>query len=399
MAAVMSPASAADLANTGATPTTVSNTAPANDTTPARSATLRVSPEVQEYQNWCWAASGTAIAKYKGVSRASQNEFCLAGRGLNVRLCPDEPAQMYNVQRGLQHYGVGSGRTTGVLSFADVQRNIDNDSPIPVGYYWRAGGGHLVTIIGYNTQNSTVTVIDSYPSHQRRQTHTYDSFVQNNRWRWSQSITGVGGRAAVETPETTQPAATAPQTTSNTTSVEVSADAQRAVTMAKTAEALARVTELTGADNSRSDGTSATAADEAFTVNTLNPDFVNGTSTNPAVAEGHAVRAETAAGDAATMLFTRVDGQLTLTTTTTGDEATRFGAMADGGTIFQEPQTNSWFRMADGKVEALNDAARKVLNGSITTVAEYQKSVSSRFADKMEGSTYQTEGYFGGIKN
>lgn len=399
MAAVMSPATAADLATTG----TVTNTS-ADTSAVSQSRTLSVTPEVQQYHNWCWAAGGTAIAKYKGARRATQNEFCLAGRGLNVRLCPDEPAQLYNVQRGLQHYGVSAGRTTGVLSFAEVQRNIDNDAPIPVGYYWSAGGGHLVTIIGYNARNSTLTVIDSYPSHQRRQTHTYNSFVRNNNWRWAQSITGIGGRADNGRPADS-PTKTPVETPANVMDpssaheVTVSDDAMQAVELAQNAKSLAQVDDLATDSATRSDSATATAGNEAFAVNTLNPEFVTGASENPAIADGHAVKATTSTGEAATMLFKRVDGELQLTSTVSGDEAAAYGAMADGGTVFQEPQTNSWFRMADGRVEALNDAGRTVLNGDSASLADYQASVKDRFADKMEGSDYQNGGFFGGIKN
>ncbi|WP_436493765.1 hypothetical protein [Actinokineospora sp. HUAS TT18] len=63
-----------------------------------------------------------------------------------------------------------------------------------------------------------------------------------------------------------------------------------------------------------------------------------------------------------------------------------------GGTLLREPQTNSWYAVVGNSVHPL-------AGGKAMTVAEYQRQVSARYADKLPGSAYDKAGTAGGYGN
>ncbi|WP_405365674.1 hypothetical protein [Kitasatospora sp. NBC_00039] len=74
------------------------------------------------------------------------------------------------------------------------------------------------------------------------------------------------------------------------------------------------------------------------------------------------------------------------------------GATA-GARTFGEPQIHAWYRLTpSGDVVPLNSEATKGLGGRQNiTLADYQKLVSGRYADKQPGSGYDQKGLAGGF--
>lgn len=65
--------------------------------------------------------------------------------------------------------------------------------------------------------------------------------------------------------------------------------------------------------------------------------------------------------------------------------------------VFSEPQLNAWYQLNIDQVTPLNDAAKTGLGGKQSvSLADYQKLVESRYADKQPGSDYATKGYSSG---
>ncbi|WP_225839825.1 hypothetical protein [Streptomyces sp. NK08204] len=81
-----------------------------------------------------------------------------------------------------------------------------------------------------------------------------------------------------------------------------------------------------------------------------------------------------------------------------GNEDITFAKRAtNGSTVFSEPQIHAWYRLVNNTVEPLNHEARTGFGGRHSMpLAEYQKLVHHRYADKMPGSAYDRKGLAGG---
>ncbi|MFE0024979.1 hypothetical protein [Amycolatopsis sp. NPDC059021] len=132
-------------------------------------------------------------------------------------------------------------------------------------------------------------------------------------------------------------------------------------------------------------------------VHTLNPAFVTGASQDVATFGYYAVHARSASGQDASVWLTRAGSGWEASNITTGTEEITYPAQAGGDTVFTEPQVNAWYRVHEGRVVGLNDVAKRVVGPSGTTLADYQRIVHGKYADKMPGSDYARKGRLGGF--
>lgn len=386
---IVSPASAADVASTAIV-------SESSDVSIQSRSVLSVPAEVQQMENWCWATTGSTISNYLGVRSANQRDFCRAGLNIRGRYCPDRTGQMYNVQRGFRHYGVDPGRATRVLSFRAVQNNIDSNSPIPAGFYWSAGGGHMITITGYDSRENAIKINNSYRSHRRQMWIDYRTFVSNRQFRWAESIAGVGGGREATEAQTQEVAAADVTRSAVEAAAPVAAEAATAAAKSDSANGLLNLVFNDAGVSTRSvEATSMSAGVQTYT---LNPEFVKGNSNNPAQAHTVAVVA-TRGSEKATVMVDSVNGENVAVAAGPGTEEVDYTSKATNGVVFTEPQTGAWFEVAGDFVRPLNDAAMRVTMGATMPVNMYQKSVQSRFADKMAGSDYQAQGNYGGLNH
>ncbi|MFD9302570.1 hypothetical protein ACFWCB_07725 [Streptomyces sp. NPDC060048] len=81
-----------------------------------------------------------------------------------------------------------------------------------------------------------------------------------------------------------------------------------------------------------------------------------------------------------------------------GDSDATYASKATLGTlVFTEPQNRGWYQLKLTTVEPLNDQARQGLGGQASvSLSDYQKLVKARYADKLPGSEYDTNGYSSG---
>ncbi|MFI0373154.1 hypothetical protein ACH35V_35280 [Actinomadura sp. 1N219] len=131
-------------------------------------------------------------------------------------------------------------------------------------------------------------------------------------------------------------------------------------------------------------------------VYSLNPAFVKGAQNAPVATFVYmAVGAKSASGQQATVWLTKSGKGWAASNVISGNDEAAYPAMADGGTVFTEPQIRAWYRLKDGRVTGLNDAAKTSV-GQGVTVGSYQKLVNLRYGDKLPGSEYQRSGKLGG---
>lgn len=154
---------------------------------------LPIQQEVQEQNQWCWAASGLTIAKFLGKGNVSQNEFCNLARNLpRGSRCPNQPGYLEWDQTAFRKLGISPGQVTGPLSFQSVVTEIDGRRPIETGIYWTSGGGHAQVIYGYDSGTQTISYGDPWPSSPRYGEMRHSSYVSNGQFRWGQALSRIG---------------------------------------------------------------------------------------------------------------------------------------------------------------------------------------------------------------
>ncbi|MEV7044845.1 hypothetical protein [Amycolatopsis sp. NPDC051061] len=133
-------------------------------------------------------------------------------------------------------------------------------------------------------------------------------------------------------------------------------------------------------------------APDAYPVYELSPDFVVG---KPGAAPGDfayfAVLAQASDGRTATLWSVRgADGAWQVGNIASGDVETAFArTLPAGAQLLHEPQVDAWYAVRDGRLTSLSE--RTTVN-----VADYQRTVAARYADKLPGSAYAREGEAGG---
>ncbi|QXJ21599.1 C39 family peptidase [Actinomadura graeca] len=152
---------------------------------------LKINQEVQEQNQWCWAASGLTIAKFHGKGNVSQNEFCNLARNRTAGTqCPNQPGQLEWDQTAFRKLGLSVGQVSNPLSYNAVKEEIDGKRPIETGIYWTAGGGHAQVIYGYTGQ--TLAYGDPWPASPRYSEMSHSSYTNNSQFRWGQALYKVG---------------------------------------------------------------------------------------------------------------------------------------------------------------------------------------------------------------
>ncbi|MBH1938065.1 hypothetical protein I5Q34_28000 [Streptomyces sp. AV19] len=140
-------------------------------------------------------------------------------------------------------------------------------------------------------------------------------------------------------------------------------------------------------------------------LNEITPGFVAGTA-QPIVTEAiklsYAVAGVAVTGGrTATVMLAPTDTTgWHLAAVREGDTDAAYAGKGDATTtVFSEPQIRGFYQLKLTTVEPLNDAAREGLGGkSSVSLADYQKLVRDRYADKQPGSKYDTEGYSSGFR-
>jgi hypothetical protein len=134
-------------------------------------------------------------------------------------------------------------------------------------------------------------------------------------------------------------------------------------------------------------------APDAYPVYELSPDFVAG---KPGAAPGDfayfAVPVRASDGRTATLWSVRdAGGAWQIGNIASGDVESAYARkVPPGAQLLHEPQVDAWYAVGDGRVTSLSGTAGAV------TVADYQRTVEARYADKLPGSVYARDGEAGG---
>ncbi|MFJ8622632.1 papain-like cysteine protease family protein [Kitasatospora sp. NPDC093550] len=160
----------------------------------AQPRTLGIEMQVQEHDQWCWAASGNTIAAWYGYSY-TQNQFCnMAFRQPLTADCPNRQANLGNVQTALNTIGLNPGRRVdGQLPYETLAQEVDANRPVETRIQWAAGGGHMQLLYGYDREKNWVYWADPWPTAPYRYNwQPYDYYRSNDDFRWTESLYRIG---------------------------------------------------------------------------------------------------------------------------------------------------------------------------------------------------------------
>ncbi|MGW7415774.1 papain-like cysteine protease family protein [Streptomyces sp. NPDC054863] len=155
----------------------------------------------QEQDEWCWAATGSAIAAYWG-KKFTQTQYCNMGHGMHPGdlffgvYCENAPASLGLEQRALSGAGLDPGeRFDQALTFAEVKKEIDAGRPIYSGIRWTNGGGHAQVIFGYDDASKRIYWTDPWPTSPRYNWAPIGSYTKNSSYYWNHGLKDLSGRA------------------------------------------------------------------------------------------------------------------------------------------------------------------------------------------------------------
>ncbi|AWN45561.1 hypothetical protein DK419_03850 [Methylobacterium terrae] len=123
--------------------------------TSPQASNINITVQVQEQSDWCWAAVAVSVESfYDPTSRRSQCE--LAGEALGRTDCcsdgasdPQKCNRPWYLDRALTITGNLLDMRSSATSFAGIQRNVANDTPLCCRIGWYGGGGHFAVVKGW----------------------------------------------------------------------------------------------------------------------------------------------------------------------------------------------------------------------------------------------------------
>ncbi|KAA2260944.1 hypothetical protein F0L68_19285 [Solihabitans fulvus] len=144
-------------------------------------------------------------------------------------------------------------------------------------------------------------------------------------------------------------------------------------------------------------GQTASVGGQTLPVYQLGKDFVAGVAGAPIGDLAYvAVPARTGDGATATLWTARQAGSWQVVNIASGDREFSFaGALPAGSFLLHEPQIDAWYAVSGGVVRVLDVPG--VATGTVYGLADYQRAVADRYADKQPGSAYARQGRAGGF--
>jgi hypothetical protein len=153
-------------------------------------ASIAFSMQHQKADNWCWCAVSVSVDVF--FNPASTWTQCLmASTALGLPGCCDNPGpcdqQGYLEDALTIVHRLAGPVTVGPVPFADVQAQIGSGKPVCVRIGWFQGGGHFVSLSGWQTPDGTQKVSVEDPFYGSSDM-TYDDFCNayhNGEGAWT----------------------------------------------------------------------------------------------------------------------------------------------------------------------------------------------------------------------
>lgn len=146
--------------------------------------------ETQCESEWCWAAVSSSVDHY--FQPGSYSTQCgIASQVIPGNCCehPDRFDQPEMLQDALDAVGRLRG-ITGLLTFDQLQAEINADHPVCIRIAWDDGGAHYVALTGYQVLTSGVRTVDVADPFYANSTEDFDMFPSyyHGGGRWTASF-------------------------------------------------------------------------------------------------------------------------------------------------------------------------------------------------------------------
>ncbi|MDD5570356.1 MAG: papain-like cysteine protease family protein [Bacteroidales bacterium] len=132
----------------------------------------------QSQDQWCWAASSTAILNYYGnpvteCQVAEYNRTVCTWHNFGTTNCCTDPTKGCNywnyifsrkgsIMDNLNHFqSISSDSLWNHLTVAQIQTEITNSRPFVIRWGWYSGGGHF--IVGHGISDTTIYYMNPWP--------------------------------------------------------------------------------------------------------------------------------------------------------------------------------------------------------------------------------------------
>ncbi|MGH0590559.1 papain-like cysteine protease family protein [Bacillus mycoides] len=150
---------------------------------------LSVPNTKQQQSNWCWAGTSVSVLSYFG-EHTTQQQFVKYVKGGIYNY----PATSREIQNGLSSFDLISTISRGTHSYEWFKNQINSNKPMITLINWKNGGniGHFLVLDGYfKGGNGTGYATYMDPWYGDHYTHNFESFKNNNRFWWSETVQGI----------------------------------------------------------------------------------------------------------------------------------------------------------------------------------------------------------------
>ena len=157
---------------------------------PASGCDLRLVMQPSGETEWCWAAVSTSVALFYSAT-SSWTQCAIVNRALRQSTCCtdgcseecNQPFQLTPALEMVQHLGHDFGDR---LTLPAIAVEIDAGRPIGVCIDWTGGGGHFVTIDGYDPNGAMIDVEDPLFGHSQVPLASFPARYQGGgTWAWT----------------------------------------------------------------------------------------------------------------------------------------------------------------------------------------------------------------------
>ena len=145
----------------------------------------------QKLRDWCWAAVSVSVDRFFN-SKSVWTECAIAAAEFGLSCC--DAAQQCNRVHLLDPPLTRLARLRPaplprVLTFSEIQREIDAGNPIGVRIEWTNGGGHFLVISGYATSSAGVNKVSLEDPFYGSSEAAYEAFL--TKYQGSGTWTGT----------------------------------------------------------------------------------------------------------------------------------------------------------------------------------------------------------------
>jgi hypothetical protein len=139
---------------------------------------------------WCWAAVSASVSRFYAAA-STWTQCAIVNQELKQTACCTEGSssacnQPYVLENALTLVQHLMRDFAGPLTFAEIVAEIDAGRPVGLCIDWKGGGGHFVTVAGYDRNGEMIQVKDPLFGNSQVPLATFPAGYQGGgTWSWT----------------------------------------------------------------------------------------------------------------------------------------------------------------------------------------------------------------------